>query len=505
MPLVRAVRSLPVAVGLLLAPLVVSAAEANISLVDEGRRLFFTETFAGNGRTCGSCHPADNNYTIDAAYIARLPKSDPLLAADFLDDPVLLRKLGMVTVHADGFGRPGVQRGVPTLLGLSRSLTPDFGAIGSRVDAVGWSGDGVPDGGSLRDFATGAVREHLAKSPARAAGKDFRLPTGLELDALTAFMLSLGRKAEDELELGNFIGVTFRSPLVEEGRRLFNGEESGPCALCHRNATALNEGDFNGMFEIGVQRRRNTAAHRLDPDLPADGGFGPCAPAAPIARGSAGCGDGRFNTPSLIEAADTTPSFHDNSAATIEDAVRFYTTRVFANSTEGQTLNVRLENTGIVAIAALLRTLNAIDNIRSSNTFVTLALGKPLAAAKPLLRLAGADTADAIAVLTHGPRRLYADLGDADRSRAAAGTHGRADTAGGASRLSPAPGDRPQGAGKRPDVRARADAHGPVVKAAVEATAPLPARSLTPLLTTTSYWVFGVNCPLGRKFTVLSW
>ena len=156
------------------------------------------------------------------------------------------------------------------------------------------------------------------------------------------------------------------------------------------------------MFDIGVQRRRNTPAHRLDPDLPVDGGFGPCAPGAPVPR--AGCGDGRFNTPSLIEAADTTPSFHDNSAATIEDAVRFYTTRTFANSTEGQTLNIRLTSSDIIAIAALLRTLNAIENIRSSNAFVTLALGQPLAAARPLLRLAGADTNDAIAVLKKAAR-----------------------------------------------------------------------------------------------------
>ena len=105
----------------------------------------------------------------------------------------LLRKLGLVTVHADGFDRPGVQRGVPTLLGLARSLVPDFGAVADRVDAVGWSGDGVPDGGSLRDFATGAVREHLAKTPARVEGVDFRLPTAEELRALEKFMLSLGR------------------------------------------------------------------------------------------------------------------------------------------------------------------------------------------------------------------------------------------------------------------------------------------------------------------------
>ena len=56
----------------------VPIARANEALVEYGRQLFFTETFYGNGRTCGTCHPADNNYTIDPAYIARLPATDPL-------------------------------------------------------------------------------------------------------------------------------------------------------------------------------------------------------------------------------------------------------------------------------------------------------------------------------------------------------------------------------------------------------------------------------------------
>ena len=34
-------------------------------LIVEGRRLFFEETFSGNGRTCGTCHPAADNFTID--------------------------------------------------------------------------------------------------------------------------------------------------------------------------------------------------------------------------------------------------------------------------------------------------------------------------------------------------------------------------------------------------------------------------------------------------------
>ena len=119
----------------------------------QGRRLFFTETFGGNGRTCGSCHPADNNYTIDPAYIARLPRNDPLFTGDFLDRPKLLRKLGLVVVHADGFDRPGVVRAVPHLLGIARSLQREDGALilpGADTDlvhATGWSGDGAPVNG----------------------------------------------------------------------------------------------------------------------------------------------------------------------------------------------------------------------------------------------------------------------------------------------------------------------------------------------------------------------
>ena len=36
-------------------------------LVTQGEDIFFNETFDGNGRTCGTCHPATNNVTIDTS------------------------------------------------------------------------------------------------------------------------------------------------------------------------------------------------------------------------------------------------------------------------------------------------------------------------------------------------------------------------------------------------------------------------------------------------------
>jgi hypothetical protein len=41
-------------------------------LIEEGRRLFLEETFDGNGRTCGTCHPPTNNFTIDPEFIRTL-------------------------------------------------------------------------------------------------------------------------------------------------------------------------------------------------------------------------------------------------------------------------------------------------------------------------------------------------------------------------------------------------------------------------------------------------
>ena len=63
--------------------LVAREAEANSGLlishglvsqaVGEGADLFFRGTFSGNGRTCGTCHRADNNQGLDLDFIQRCP------------------------------------------------------------------------------------------------------------------------------------------------------------------------------------------------------------------------------------------------------------------------------------------------------------------------------------------------------------------------------------------------------------------------------------------------
>ena len=69
------------------------------ALIAKGKEIFFNETFNGNGRTCGTCHPESNNFTIDPAFIATLSDDDPLFVAEFIpalkknfENPRLMRE-----------------------------------------------------------------------------------------------------------------------------------------------------------------------------------------------------------------------------------------------------------------------------------------------------------------------------------------------------------------------------------------------------------------------------
>jgi hypothetical protein len=111
-----------------------------------------------------------------------------------------------------------------------------------------------------------------------------------------------------------------------------------------------------------------------------------------------------MNSVSLVEAADTGPFFHNNSAKTIEDAVRFYNTPVFSGDDPFQ-----LDDAQVNQVAAFLRALNALENIRNSNALAEEAQRQPPPGAQGTVALAIADTRDAIEVLSGGPLDLYPD------------------------------------------------------------------------------------------------
>lgn len=361
-------------------------------LIAKGRELFFNETFAGNGRTCGTCHPAENNFTIDPAFIATLPRDNPLFVAENnpalarnFENPVLMRAFGLILENQDGFDdleNNFNMRGVPHTLALPTSVASPQGP------RTGWSGDGAPGDGSLRSFATGAVIQHFPKTLNRIPGVDFRLPTDAELDALEAFQLSLGRQRELSLPL------PLKDPVAKRGQAIFTDDTLGKCNICHRNAGAnaqlAGQDAGNANFNTGVENLPDQPADLIDPHVPPDDGLG-----TP--------GDGTFNTPPLVEAADTGPFFHNNAVATIEGAVAFYNGVAFNSSPAGQFLSstdpngvgIRLDATQIAAVAAFLRVINALENIRQS-----LVLLKELT--NESLMQAAAEAKDAAMVLSGG-------------------------------------------------------------------------------------------------------
>ena len=435
--------------GLLLAPfrsLIPTLAYADKShrrhfadLIARGEELFFEETFRGNGRTCGTCHPAENNFTIDPQFIATLPKRDPLFVAEFnnhlnsdknggrhFEIPHLMRQFGLILENVDGFDdlkNKFVMRGTPHTLAQALSIdpapanpfipgstTPFDGTSGAN--RTGWGGDGSPNG-TLRGFAIGAVKQHFTRTLNRIPGVDFRLPSDAELDAIEAFMLSLGRQSEL-----NVIALQpkLKDADVRAGLAVFNDPNQGKCSFCHSNAGA-NQGIFppigigNANFNTGIEAAlANQGLH--GPLRPIDGGNGTVGTLAD------GFGNGTFNTPPLVEAADKRAFFHNNLCNTIECAVGFYTTSAFDTSPAGiLTGGINLGQFEVFGVAAFLRVINALENIRSAIEKLENAQAlsdshahRPLQLHK-LLRLVIVDIDDGYRVLNEGRDPQFKQLG----------------------------------------------------------------------------------------------
>lgn len=367
--------------------------------VSRGRDLFFNETFEGNGRTCGSCHRAEENFALSAEFVAKLPADDPLFVAETnpdlgqnFENPTLMRAFGLILENQDGFGDLANNfnmRGIPHTLGLRTSIAS---AAGPRT---GWSGDGAPGDGSLRSFATGAVIQHFTKTTSRIAGVDFRLPNDQELDDLEAFQLSLGRQEDLSLPL------PLTGLVASRGQDIFMDRASGKCNACHFNAGANGDPTIFGPtagnlnFNTGVEPLPDQPADLTDELVPPDDGFG-------------NPGMGEFNTPSLVEAADTGPFFHNNAVETIEGAVAFYNGPSFNNSPAGQLITgatgsgINLEATQVVAVAAFLRVINALDNIAQSIALLQQSDAGRFGSTSQDLFLASEEAIDARNVLRGG-------------------------------------------------------------------------------------------------------
>jgi hypothetical protein len=244
------------------------------------------------------------------------------------------------------------------------------------------------------------VIQHFTRSLKRVPDRDFRLPTDAELDALEAFMLSLGRQEEIRLPL------PLRDGRARQGQSLFLSPTRGKCAACHFNAGAnadpaiFGPGAGNLNFDTGVEDLPDLPGALTGELAPRDDGLG-----IP--------GDRTFNTPSLIESADTGPFFHNNAVETIEGAVAFYNGDAFNNSPAGQLLTqatgsgIRLDATEVVEVAAFLRVINALENLRESISLLEAAASasrRTHASMRVEARVAqiGAEIQDCIDVLRGG-------------------------------------------------------------------------------------------------------
>ena len=204
----------------------------NPTQIEQGRRLFETATFGGNGRTCATCHRAKENFALSPANVRARPATDPLFVFEqvpelaALENGAALRTKALITENVDGFELPGVLRSVPHIFGLGQTINPEPNH--PLTHATGWGGDGSPgssppDGGSLRNFAVGAVVQHFPKRLDRVLDVDFVMPTQAQLDQLEAFQLSIGRQTTPSIDPAIPGSLVFNDVNVTAGQILFAG------------------------------------------------------------------------------------------------------------------------------------------------------------------------------------------------------------------------------------------------------------------------------------------
>ena len=291
-------------------------------LVAEGERLFFEETFGGNGRTCGTCHPKPD-FLLVPADIAVLPSDDLLFKGELdINETFLLRGLIQYPLGGASLLEPELRvlRSIPTIANL-RSTAP-FTADGRAA--------------RLEDQALEAVLLHALDGAVDVPGE--RLPSAEELQAIAAFQESIQVPQRD-------FGRRPRGKVVARGQALFNTKAA--CGLCHFGQLLTD----NSFHNTGVV---NDTAGDIDiSDVPFDPGRCRVNPGANDCQTSGAS----FNTPQLRGIRSMAPFFHNNSRATLRRVVEFYNSELFTSSPANQRLGIgplNLTTEEIDAITAFL-------------------------------------------------------------------------------------------------------------------------------------------------------
>ena len=369
-------------------------------LLTMGQRLFDTETFGGNGRTCATCHMRETGTITLEAVAARLLTSptDPLFLHDGLDGGTqgTSRIMREATIRVELKLPPSV-----TLIDnpAQRTIVVHRG-VPSTINTPGI--DGASLAALMVDLRHVDLQEQ-ARDAILGHAKGTVAPTREQLDAIAAFEQQDDRFFSSSALHGNAKGgarVELPQGTTESekrGRLFFletgaEGTTQGMCGMCH-GGPMLNE-----ITALGSQEAQATGA------VPAQVPIGAKFSNAQVSernlsknplftfRIDNGAGDVRsivspdpgimlterqssrhlgffvpagthpalfanfFKTGSLWGVKNTSPYFHDNSAKTLRDVVDHYGDHLFKQFPFKRVVNTltEQERTDIVAYLNLL-------------------------------------------------------------------------------------------------------------------------------------------------------
>ena len=292
-----------------------------------GQMLFFdTRLSSPQGTSCASCHDPGAGW------------SDPRSVLDPLRQP---------TSESAAAGRFG-PRNSPTTLYSDLGPTLFFdAATGSWIGGRYWDGHAsstlsqalVPFTGrtEMNNPSVHSVVISLRKSAAaplieQTFGRDIWKNEAAVMDAvancLAAYEAAVTKKAFhsrfDRFKKGDAGALTSQE---KAGMALFEGK--GTCASCHSSLWRPDVGaalfTTHRYYNLGVPRNPNNPFYGMPASINPDGG-------AYIDKGLGGTlglasEDGKFKVPTLRNVAVTSPYMHNGVFATLDEVVRFHSTR----------------------------------------------------------------------------------------------------------------------------------------------------------------------------------
>jgi cytochrome c peroxidase len=332
-----------------------SAQSADVGNRKDGKHLFERETFGGNGRTCATCHGAATGTVSpeDARRRFTANPNDPLFLHDGSDDGQghgVARMLKDATVLVEIPLHPNISLADDP---QARTVVLRRG-IASTINSPALDPVLMLDGrqGTLTEQAAGAIRDHA---------QGLVVPSGADLSRIREFQLTdsfFSSPSVREFARGGSAPTLPQgtTPSEQRGRRFFEdippnpanfpeGLKDGLCSACHSGPLLNTANQFlqipvpNALpgtrFQtIGVSEV-NALGNPVRPFVftNADGTKTTVLSPDPGRALITGVGPkddltfehvNAFKISPLRGVRNTAPYFHDNSAKTLEDAVRHY-------------------------------------------------------------------------------------------------------------------------------------------------------------------------------------